>query len=261
MEQQNQAPQKKSGVLAGLIASVVLAVAGAAGGYFHAYTQPQYWQATAKFETPKVSDLGNYYSLFSTYQIVQMDGRADPNLEKNLTEMVFNEFKRRFVSAENRQQFLSENETVKSIAAAYNKPVAEMVQALNEKLTFDEMSNSLSFALVNPEQAMKVLNDYIEFNGLEARKTLNNDLIAKWQFLFQNVKRSAEANLGESWKGKLEMMRSVQALDNQLNAYSLVQKPMPAAKANEPENLWQSVGVGGAIGLLLGLMFAFVRRK
>lgn len=261
MEQQIQQAPKKSGVIAGLIASVVLALGGAAGGYFHAYSQPQHWKATAKLEAPKVADLGNYYSLFSTYQIVQMDGRADPNIEKNLTEMVFNEFKRRFVSAENRQQFLTDNETIKSIAAAYNKPIAEMVAHLNEKLTFDESTNSLSLALINPEQAKKVLEDYVALNGEEARKTLNNDLISKWQFLFQNVKRSADANLGESWKGKLEMMKSVQALDNKLQAYSFAQKPTAALKAEEPENLWLSVGIGGAIGLFLGLLFALIRRK
>lgn len=114
---------------------------------------------------------------------------------------------------------------------------------------------------MNPNQAVQVLNAYLEINTAQSRKALNDDLIAKWKFLFQNVKQSADANLGESWKGKLNLMRSVQPLDNALTPYNLVQKPTAATKAELPENLNQSLGIGGGIGLLLGLLFAFARRK
>lgn len=258
--QEVQTP-KKSGLVIGLAMSAVLVLAGLGGGYFWAASQPQQWKASAKFDVPKVADLGNYFSLYSTYQLVQNDGKADPNLEKNAAEASYNEFKRLLTTLDNRQQFLANNATVKQVAEVYNKPLNDMVNQLSEKLHFDETTNTLSFSMSNPELAVRVLNEFITQNTTQAREALNNDLIAKWKFLFQNVKQSAEANLGESWKGKLNLMRSVQPLDNALIAYNMVQKPVAATQPEQPENLHKSLGIGGAVGLLLGLLFAFTRRR
>lgn len=252
---------KKSGILGSLVVAAILTAAGAAGGYWHANNQPQQWKATAKFEAPKVADLGNYFSLFSTYSLVQNDGKNDPALEKTVTDEAFATFKRVITSPEKRQQFLSNNAIVKQIAEVHNQSLNDTVNRLSDKLQFNEADNSLSLSLANPNQAAQILSAFIAQNTEESRKLLNDELVAKWKFLFQNVKQSADANLGESWKGKLNLMRSVQPLDNTLTAYHLVQKPTPATKAELPENLNTSIGIGGAIGLLLGLLFAFARRR
>lgn len=251
----------KSGFVASLLAIVILTAAGAGTGYWYANSQPQQWKASAKFEAPKVADLGNYFSLYSTYTLVQNDGKADPGLEKNISEAAFAEFIRQIASPDSRQQFLSNNPIVKQIAEVHYKPVAEVVNQLSEKLQFDPADNSLSLALVNPNQATQILTDFINLNTEQSRKVLNDDLIAKWKFLFQNVKQSADANLGDSWKGKLNLMQSVQPLDNKLTAYHFAQKPTPATKAEQPENMKEALGIGGGIGLLLGLFFALLRRK
>lgn len=252
---------KKGGLFGSLAVAALLVAGGVAGGYFYAGSQPQQWKATAKFEAPKVADLGNYFSLLSTYNLVQNDGKADPNLEKNVAESSYAEFKRLLTSAESRQQFLSQHSVIQQIAEVNNRPLTEVVNQLADKLHFNETDNTLSFALVNPQQAVQVLNAYIAQNTEQARQSLNGDLIAKWKFLFQNVKQSAEANLGESWQGKLNLMRSVQPLDNTLVPYHFVQKPTPATTAEAPENLGKSLGFGGAVGLLLGLLFVFTRRR
>lgn len=261
MSEQEQIQKPKTSILSTLLITALFTAAGIGGAYLHADNQPKQWKATAKFEVPKVANLGNYFSLVSTYNLVQNDGKADPNLEKNVTENAFADFKKQLTSADTRQQFLRENAIVKQIAEVHNKPLDEVVNQLSDKLQFNEVDNSLSLTLVNPNQAVQVLNSYLEINTAQSRKALNDDLIAKWKFLFQNVKQSADANLGESWKGKLNLMRSVQPLDNALTPYNLVQKPTAATKAELPENLNQSLGIGGGIGLLLGLLFAFARRK
>ncbi|AGH39271.1 hypothetical protein F542_2650 [Bibersteinia trehalosi USDA-ARS-USMARC-188] len=251
----------KSGFMTSFLTALILAASGAGAGYWHATSQPQQWKATAKFEAPKVADLGNYFSLLSTYTLVQNDGKADPNLEKNVTQGAFTEFTRQLASADNRQQFLSNNAIIKQIAEVHNKPLNEVVNQLSEKLQFNPADNSLSFALVNPTQSVQVLNEFIALTTEQSRKVLNDDLVAKWKFLFQNVKQSADANLGESWKGKLNLMQSVQPLDNQLTAYHFVQKPSPATKAEQPDNLTESIGFGAGIGFLLGLLLTLFRRK
>lgn len=252
---------KKSGILGSLVAVAILTAAGAVGGYLHANNQPQQWKATAKFEAPKVADLGNYFSLYSTYTLVQNDGKNDPELEQKVANEAFSAFQRQLNSEANRKEFLSNNATVKQIAEVHNLPLAEVVNRLSDKLKFNETDNTVSFALVNPKQAELVLAEFIALNTEQSRKTLNDDLVAKWKFLFQNVKQSAEANLGESWQGKLNLMRSVKPLDNLLRPYHLTQKPTAATKAELPEDLSKSLGIGGAIGLLLGLLFAFARRR
>lgn len=257
---QNTQP-KKSNVFTSLLITAIFTAAGVGAAYWYVNNQPQQWKATAKLEAPKVADLGNYFSLISTYNLVQNDGKADPNLEQNVTENAFADFKKQLTSADTRQQFLRENAIVKQIAEVHNKPLDEVVNQLSEKLHFNEVDNSLSLALVNPNQAVQVLNEYLELNTTKSRKALNDDLIAKWKFLFQNVKQSADANLGESWKGKLNLMRSVQPLDNALTPYNLVQKPTAATKAELPEKLNESLGIGGGIGFLFGLLLAFVRRR
>lgn len=257
---QNELTPKRGRFLDLCLGTLFMAL-GLGSGYFYAQSQPKQWKANAVLEAPKVADLGNYFSLYSTYHLVQNDGKADPNLEKSVAENAYTEFKRSLNATDLRKQFLTENAIVKQIADVNYQPLNETVNHLTEKLQFDEQTNTLSLTLVNPEQAVKMLEQFIIFHQGQTRTALNNDLIAKWRFLFQNVKQSAEANLGESWQGKYNLMRAVQPLDNQLTAYHLVQKPMAAYQPELPDNLGKTLGIGGGIGLLLGLLMVYLRRK
>lgn len=192
--------RSKSSLLSNIFITLLLIVGGIIAGYFHSITQPQQWKVTAKLAHPKITDLGNYFSLYSTYSIVQNDGKSDPNLEKNITEAVFNEFTKTITAEDNRQQFLKNHSIVKQIAEVHYKSTNEIALDLGENLLFDPNENTLSLVLVNPEQAVKLLNDFLSQSTNLARREINNDLIAKWKFLFQNVKQSADANLGKAGK-------------------------------------------------------------
>lgn len=230
-------------------------------GVLFAYNQPTYWKATARFESPKVSDLGNYYSLLQTYTLVQNDGKSDPELEQKAIEIVYTEFKKSLNAPDVRLQFLNNHPIIKQIAAAYNKPVEQLATELATKIEFEPQNEALSFALINPAQATVLLNEFIAFHTEKTRLALNNDLISKWKFLFQNVKQSAEANLGESWQAKLNLMRSVQPLDNNLTPYHLRQAPLTESKPGLPEKLGYYGGIGGGFGLIFGLFICLLYRS
>lgn len=230
-------------------------------GVLFAYSQPTYWKITARFEAPKVSDLGNYYSLLQTYTLVQNDGKSDPELEQKAIKIVYTEFKKSLNTPDVRLQFLNNHPIIKQIAAAYNKPLEQLVKELATKIEFEPQNEALSFALINPTQAIVLLNDFITFHTEKTRLALNNDLVSKWKFLFQNVKQSAEANLGESWQAKLSFMRSVQPLDNTLMPYHLRQAPLTEPKPELPERLGYYGGIGGVLGLIFGLFIGWLFRS
>lgn len=254
-------PRQSRGFFTDFLISGLLILLGLGAGYFYAQSQPKLWKATAVFDAPKVAELGNYFSLYSTYQLVQNDGKADPNLETTVAESAYAEFKRALSTADLRRQFLTENAIVKQIADVHYQPLNETVNRLSEQLHFDEYSNTLSLTLVNPEQAAKILEQLIAFHRQRVIDSLNNELVAKWKFLFQNVKQSAEAKLGASWQGKYDLMRSVEPLDGRLNAYHLVQKPLANSAPEMPKALPMLLGIGAAAGLFLGLLIAFLRRR
>lgn len=258
---QNAQTSNRKGIVIDLLFGTFLILLGLGGGYFYAQSQPKQWKATTILEAPKVADLGNYFALYNTYHLVQHDGKADPQLENSVTQAAYAEFKRAINAQDARKQFLTDNALVKQIADVHYLPLNEIVYRIDEKLQFDEASNTLSLSLANPEQAAKILTQFLAFQQGRVRTALNNELIAKWKFLFQNVKQSAEANLGESWQGKLNLMRSVQPLDNQLVAYHVVQQPVASALPELPERLKESLGIGGVVGMLLALLFAVIRRK
>lgn len=257
---QNEVPKKQGKFIDFSVGAFLIAL-GLGVGYFYVDTQPKQWKASAIFEAPRVAELGNYFSLYSTYHLVQNEGKSDPNLEKVVADNAYAEFKRALNAPDARKQFLTDNGIVKQIADVHYQSLNETVSRLSEKLHFDDSSNTLSLTLTNPELATKMLEQYIVYSQNMVRNTLNNDLIAKWKFLFQNVKQSAEANLGANWQGKYNLMRSVQPLDNQLIAYHFVQKPLASVKPEMPEKLIEALTFGGGLGLLLSFLFAFLRRK
>lgn len=254
-----------SGIFLSFLFTLLFVGLGLLAGYFYAFSQPAQWKVSTQFEPPRVAELGNYYSLYNTYSIVQNDGRTDPNLEQTTTQLSFIEFTKSLGSTEAAQAFLSENALVKQMAAAYYQSPAQTAKQLAGSLRFDSASNTLSVVVTNPEQGVQILNEYIAHRTEQVRTNLNTDLISKWKVLFQNVKQSAEANLGQTWQAKLNLMRSVQPLDNALVPYRFVNKPLASPDPELPRMLYLALAIGGGIGLFLSILVAlalfYVRRS
>lgn len=242
---------------------LALSAIGGVAGWFGATTQTAYWKAEAQFEVPKVTDLGNYYSLHSTYHLLKGENTASN--DAIITDTAYQEFIRNLKSPDILQHYLVQSDIVKQSATNQNKPVAMEAQLFAQHFNFDSATHTLSLSLTNPENAAKLLTDFTAFSTLQTRLNLNNELIAKWKILFQQVKQLAETSTGtaqQEWATKLNLMRSVQPLDNQLTAYRLVKSPTVPTKPEAPKDqlLWAAIGSG--IGLLLGfLAVVFINRK
>lgn len=252
-----------------LLVVLLLTAIGAAAGYGLSYSQTEKWKVTAQLEQPVVPDLGNYYSLLSTYSFLNTNSQ-DANLQKDVLDEVYTEFKRNLTSADLLQNYLAQTEAVKLKAQLENKSPAMMASQLAAHFSFAKdpaiSADNFSFVSENPEEAQKLLSEFILLANSQAREKLNADLIAKWKVLFQQIKAAAELNLGakqgnpaQDWNGKLQMMRSVQPLDNTLTTYRLVKSPSIPLSPVSPER-WFWLMVGALSGLILGFMLSFAVR-
>lgn len=138
---------------------------------------------------------------------------------------------------------------------------AELVEQFRFEKDMATSADNVSLIAENAEEAQKLLADFIPLVNTQARDKLNADLIAKWKVLFQQIKTASELNINgkqgsQDWAAKLQMMRSVQPLDNQLTAYRLVKSPSVPLKSESPDppilaDDW------ALSGLLLGFMLSF----
>lgn len=273
MTEQVQKTQSGAGkFLASLLVLLCLSALGAGAGWFGATMQPAKWKADAQFEAPKVVDLGNYYSLLSTYNLLKGETSETTTADIALTNSVYQEFTRDLKSPDVLQQFLTQSEKVKQQATAKNQPTSVFAQEIARQFKFDDATNTLSLTLLNPEDASVLLNDFIIFSTMKSRSTLNGELIAKWKILFQQIKQMAESNLGaiqqgaqvaqQDWAGKLNLMRSVQPLDDKLLPFRYIKAPSVPTVAEQPDNQLLWTAIGGGIGFFLGLLVAlFINRK
>ncbi|MDG6791753.1 hypothetical protein [Glaesserella parasuis] len=263
MSEQVQTQRSSVGLFfTSLFLLLILSAIGGVAGWFGATTQTAYWKAEAQFEVPKVTDLGNYYSLHNTYNLLKNDLATN---DLAIINSAYKEFTRNVKSPDILQHFLVQNEIVKQLAAKQNKPVSLEAQQLASSFHFNEATNTLSTTLINPNEAVTLLTDFIAFSTLQTRADLNTELITKWKVLFQQVKQLAETSTGtaqQEWTTKLNLMRSVQPLDNQLTAYRLVKSPTVPTKPEAPKDQLLWAAIGGGIGLLLGFFVVlFINRK
>lgn len=271
-----QPPHKKSSFLGALVKNVLILTAcvglGAGAGFGLAGTQTPMWQSTMKFEAPTIVELGNYYSLATTYALVQGDKMAE--VEQTITQKSYNEFKRNLNSADQLKRYLVDSDIVKQQASAKNLPIDTVAQQTALAFHFDEPKAQLSVTLENPENAKKLLADFVSFSTLQTRSILNNELIQKWKVLFQQVKQASEHNLGtvqigeqvakQDWSGKLNVMKSVKALDDQLVAYRVLQSPSSPTEPHSPDkSLWLMIGAlsGLVFGLFCVALLSFRRKS
>lgn len=252
-----------------LLVIVLVTAIGAVAGYGLSYTQTEKWKVTAQLEQPTVPDLGNYYSLLSTYTFLNTNNQ-EANLQKDVIAEVYTEFKRNLASTDLLQNYLAQTEAVKLKAQLENKSAIMVASQLAGQFSFEKeptiSADTFSLISENPEEAQKLLSDFILLANGQAREKLNADLIAKWKVLFQQIKAAAELNLGakqgnpaQDWNGKLQMMRSVQPLDNTLTTYRLVKSPSIPLSPVSPDR-WFWLMVGALSGLILGFMLSFAVR-
>lgn len=253
-----------------LLVILLFTAIGAGAGFGLSYLQPEKWKVTAQFEQPTVPDLGNYYTLASTYHFLNANSQDNQAAQKQVVEQSYDEFKRHLASADLLQAYLVQTEIVKLKAQVEKKTVAVVANEIAEQVkVYKEPAASadhLSMTLENAEDAQKLLTDFIQLANAQAREKLNADLIAKWKVLFQQIKTASELNLGAKqggdWAAKLQMMRSVQPLDNTLTSYRLVKSPSVPLKPESPDRLFWLM-IGALSGLLIGgiLSFAVKARK
>lgn len=233
---------------------------GTGAGWGLAEIQKTQWRSEAQFEQPMSIDLGNYYALASTYALLQ--GATGEVVDKTIREQSFTEFKHNLASTDAQALFLSQSPIVQKRAELRRLPVPLVVQDFVAQFQFDRNANRISLTLDDPEIARQLLTDFIAFSTLRTRSILNADLVEKWKVLFQQVKSAAENNLGaiqlgsqvaqQDWNGKLNLMKSVQPLDDKLVAYRLVESPSTAQKPHSPDK-WFWAAIGAVSGLIIGL--------
>ncbi|QLB21646.1 hypothetical protein A6B43_05145 [Vespertiliibacter pulmonis] len=233
---------------------------GAGTGWGLSEMKTSQWRSTIKFDAPTVIELGNYYSLATTYALLQGEKMAE--VEQTISQKSYAEFKRNLSSPDLLKLYLTESEVVKQQASAQNLPIDTVAQQIAPHFQLDEKNNQFSVTLENPEKAKLLLTNFILFITEKTRQILKNELTQKWKILFQQVKYAAENNLGpiqtgeqvakQDWSGKLNLMRSVSPLDENLVAFRLLQVPTtPTTPISPDKSLW--VMIGALAGLVFGL--------
>lgn len=244
---------------------ILFAGIGAGSGFGLSYLQTEKWEVSAQFEQPTIPDLGNYYNLYSTYNFLNTNNQDNQAAQKQVVEQAYDEFKRHLTSADLLQDYLMQTESVKLKAQVEKKTAVQVAAEIVEQFELQKKSatsaDSVSLISDTPEDAKKLLSDFILLANSKAREKLNGDLIAQWKVLFGHIKTASELNLNgkennQVWAAKLQMMRSVQPLDNNLNAYRLVKSPSVSLKPISPDRLFWLM-IGALSGLVVGFMLSF----
>lgn len=255
----NQSKALLTVIFRSLFILFLAALVGLGMGWGASKFQSAQWEASAKFERPSVQQLGNYYALSTTYAFLQ--GEKNQNVEKD----VFREFMMNLSSQEMLQEFLSGNEHVKKYASDHKQLVEavlpEFIQAFQ---LHNQYTSQISVKWENAEIAKALLSDYIVFVASASREILNSELITKWKVLFQQIKVATENQLGavlqgsqiaqQDWNGKLNLMKAVQPLDNNLIPFR-IQQPVTVLQYPIYPNQVMWIIWGGFIGFLFALGF------
>lgn len=269
---------------------------GGAAGYGLSYLQTPKWRVSAQFDAPTVAELGNYYALLSTYNLLNGGEPISYKLIKDekgtfvlapesnnqssaqAVERSYAEFKRQLTSTDTLHAYLNGNELIKRKAIATNQSEVVLMQKVAAQFQFQAASrsvaqDSISYLGDNAAEGAQLISGFLHFANLRARESLNNELITRWKVLFQQIKQAAEGNLGviqqgseiarQDWQGKLAMMRAVQPLDNQLQAYRLTHSPStPLAPSSPNRPVWATIGaLSGLLLALFGLTLVRLSRQ
>ena len=110
------------------ILSFLFMIIGAGLGFAGAHFHPTKWQVSAQFEAPKMSELGNYFSLFSTYSLVSGDADAvdATKIERKATNSAYHEFTKILSSPAQLMAFLNQSDFVKARAKVENQTIQQI---------------------------------------------------------------------------------------------------------------------------------------
>ncbi|OOF37924.1 MULTISPECIES: hypothetical protein [Rodentibacter] len=248
--------------------TVIISTALCAGiGYASSYWLNPKWKIEAEITHPRLSELGNYYSLFSMYHLI----KGKDNAENKVPEWIYQNFTEQLVSYNNLKQFWENTPYYKQKIGESPTSNAELLNDLIKNTHFQPLNDNtgkITLILNESEGAQALLSSLLENNNTLTRKVMYDDLILQWKNLFTQVKTATELNLGyipyggaverQDWQGKLNMMKSVSPLDEQFTAYHFTKTPQPPEATGR--NSWHGIGAG--IGLLLGLCrFLFLRKQ
>lgn len=245
-----------------IILSLLFIILGGGIGAAVAHFYPPKWQVSAQFEPPKMDELGNYFSLFSTYSLVSGDADAVDmtKIEKKATEAAYQEFSSLLNSPTQLETYLAQSPFAKSLAEIEQTGEQQVVKNLASHFRFGTQNGQAEFTLMSfdRQEVDSLFVDYIRYINQQARDTLNKGLIDKWKVLFGQVKQAADAKIDVSWENKLKMMQSVKPLDNNLVAFRFVQSPM-LSQDQKPYTI--GVTGGAAAGLIFSLLAMLILRS
>ncbi|PJG84204.1 chain-length determining protein [Caviibacterium pharyngocola] len=248
---------------------LILTALFALGGYGASYFSKQFWRAEAEIVAPTTNELGNYYSLFSIYQLISGEKAAASESSKR----VFHEFQRQLAAYDNISGFWQNSALYKQQVTGNTQNDGMLLDELVRRVSFSretpESAAKISLESDNPKQAVELLLGLMEYTNYVTRSVVYNELIAQWKDLFNQVNSATQLKSGQQadaqdWQGKLNMMKSVSALDNNLIAYRYMKKPMLPIYATYPDRyLWAVIGGAGGLvfGLLLILLFPSKRKE
>ncbi|QIM68312.1 chain-length determining protein [Basfia succiniciproducens] len=254
--------KKQGSVLKTLSCILLSACIGGAAGYGSSYLAKNLWTVQSSLEKPALTELGNYYSLYSTYQLLNNEkANQDP------TGDIFNRFKQLAGSYEHAKVFWENTDYYKQKLTDDSQHDSQLLDQLSREIKLldtNAATTQLSLELDNPKRARELLTEYIDYTGLANRKNIYGELIVKWKTLFDQVNSAANLNVADTerqkWKSMLSMMQSVKPLDDQLVSYHFIQKPGQAEISSPNRIYW--AGIGSAIGAFFGLFIGlFIRRK
>lgn len=248
---------------------ILITLIFALGGYGASFLGKTQWKAEAQFYSPTVNQLGNYYNLASMHQFIQ----GQPFSEKALELQVYEEFKRQLFSDKNITEFwlstsyYKQRETGDKLAD--ERVLRSLVKTMKFSTALKGQAESISLYLDNPKQASELLAEFIAYTNLKARNVLYNELITQWKNLFNQVNMASQLNLGntfqfgaigsQDWQGKLNMMKSVSPLDNNLVAYRYFKDPFSSPQPERQVIYW--IILAGLLGVIVGSFLVKIRKK
>ncbi|OOF38749.1 hypothetical protein BKK47_08415 [Rodentibacter mrazii] len=245
-----------------LISTALFGVIGYASSY---WIKPE-WKTEAEITHPTLSELGNYYALFSMYQLIQ----GKDNIESKIPELVYQNFTEQLVSYDNLKNFWENSTYYKQKISENTTKNAQLLDDLIKNTHFQPLSyntGKITLTLDEAEEERTQLFSLLDNNNIIIRKVMYDDLILRWKNLFTQVKTAAELNLGnipygnsierQDWQGKLNMMKSVNPLDDNFTAFHFTKSPQQP----EEKGRYSWGGIGAGMGLLLGLFSLLFRRQ
>ncbi|SUB34019.1 putative lipopolysaccharide biosynthesis protein Wzz-like protein [[Pasteurella] mairii] len=263
--------QNKTGAKQILILLLFLIIF-AIGGYAASYLVKPQWKVEVQLAPPTTNELGNYYSLFSMYQLVT----EDKNEVFGASDIVYQELTRQFLSYDTLREFWQNNEYYKQKmtgdATEDRQLLDNLVRRVKVTLSNREIEK-VSLELDNPKQTMDLMTALIDFVNMRTRNAVYGELIIRWKNVFNQVNSAVQLDVDNlateqrvaisSWQGKLSMMKSVNALDNKLMAFRFMKAPDLPFESSSPNKIqWgiSGAGVGFLVGLFLLALFN-LRRK